>query len=117
MRTFKESEVIYTLEVEQDEMSVRGNAIASGNDTEDKCVEDEIIKRLEEGDVWAWAQVTVTASWHGFEGKDYLGGCSYANEKDFMQKDGYYNDMKTVALDDLKDLLRNIQTQVCGVKI
>lgn len=117
MKRFNEKEVIYTLEATQDDMAVRGNAIVSGDDAEDKKVEDQILDRLNHGDVWAWASVKVSASWNGFEGTDYLGACSYANETDFKQPGGYYDDMKAAALQDLKVLLREIQIKVCGVKI
>lgn len=112
---FKESDVIYTLEAEEDHLDVRGNALASGNDAEDKKYEDEIICRLENGDIWAWATVKVTASWNGIEGVDYLGGCSYEDEADFKRAGGYYDDMKAQALEDLKSNIKALQTKVCGV--
>jgi hypothetical protein len=94
-------EVDFTLEAEYEEISVRGNAMASGDDEQDKMYEDEIIRRLDNGDVWAWASVKVTAQWRGIEGVDYLGCCCYANENDFKQPGGYYDDMKQEAYDDL----------------
>jgi hypothetical protein len=102
-------DIRYTLSVEQDDMPVRGNALASGADAADKAAEDEIIARLEAGDVWAWAQVTVRAeltlneqTYHGY---DYLGACSYADEDDF--KAGvYYPDMEGAAY---MDLVRNLR--------
>jgi hypothetical protein len=97
-------QVEFTLEAEQDDMPVRGMAMASGDDAVDKKVEDEIIDRLDGGDVWAWASVSMTARWKGMEGVNYLGCCSYADEEDF-KKDGYYKDMKAEAF---ADLLNNI---------
>lgn len=117
MKIFKESDVTYTLDAEMDDLQVRGNALVSGDDAEDKKCEDEIIERLNSGDVWAWASVKVTASWRGLEGVDYLGGCSYRDENEFKQLDGYYDDMKARALDDLKQTIKELQTKVCGMEV
>jgi hypothetical protein len=72
---------------------VRGNALASGNDVLDKEAEDEIIARLESGDVYAWftAKVSVRDD-KGNEASDYLGACCYEDEADFKQG-LYYLDM------------------------
>lgn len=117
MKKFKESEVDYVLEVEMDNFPVRGNAIASGDDAEDKRVEDEILSRLNCGDIWAWGTVKVTALWNGFEGVDYLGGCSYRDEEDFKQPGGYFEDMKRQALADLKSNIKELQAKVCGLEV
>jgi hypothetical protein len=102
------NEITYKLYAEQDDMQVRGNALASGDDEEDRRCEDEILERLDSGDVWAWASVKVEAEididGETFTGEDYLGACSYVDEKDFMQ-DGYYDDMKAQALQDLIETL------------
>ena len=99
----EENGITYRLYIEQDELPVRGNALASGDDAEDKPCEDEIIERLENGDVWAWANVNVEASVYiegqHFQGDDWLGGCSYANTADFVQpvkpgEGSYWEDMK-----------------------
>ena len=95
-------EVEYELIAEQDEIPVRGNALASGDETLDRQVEDDILARLDNGDIWAWASVKVTATWRGFEGHDYLGGCSYEDEDDFVKRSGFYEDMKGEALRDLE---------------
>lgn len=92
----------YTLEVEQDDIPVRGNAFSSGDDAEDRRVEDEILARLDDGDVWAWASVCVVARAGSVEGRAYLGGCSYRDEKEFCQPGGYYAQLKAEALADLE---------------
>lgn len=89
-------EVEFQIITHNEDLPVKGNAIASGDDAQDKEVEDEIIERLENGDIWAWCCVEVVAKWRGMKGNDFLGGCSYQDEKDFMS-DGYYEDMKKVA--------------------
>lgn len=97
--------ISYTVSAEQDDMPVRGNALASGDDKVDKECEDGIIRRLGAGDIWAWAQVKVTASvdldGRTFSGRAYLGGCSYKDEADFRQPGWYYDDMCKEAREDL----------------
>jgi len=89
------------IEVEQDELDVRGNALVSGDDATDRECEDEIIARLNRGDVWAWAHVRVVVTDGEYEGSDSLGTCSYEDERDF-RKCGYYSDMVQNALDEFK---------------
>ena len=76
-----------------EEISVKGNALASDNEKLNKEAEDEILQRLESGDIYAWftAKVTVRDE-DGNEASDYLGCCSYENEKDF-RAGGYFQDM------------------------
>lgn len=105
LRRLRADEVEFVLKVVQDDMPVRGNAMASGDDAADKAYEDEILKRLEYGDVWAWSLVTITAKWKGWEVHDTLGACCYLSEEDFKKPGGYFDDMKTVALHELNNLL------------
>ena len=95
----------YQIEIEQDDIPVRGNAIASGDNATDKAVEDEIIKRLDNGDTWAWCSVCVVAEAGGVEGRAYLGACSYKDEEDF-RAGGYYEQMQEEAKNDLMEQLR-----------
>ncbi len=96
----------YTIEVsaEQDDIPVRGNAMATDEPDLDRECEDEILARLDRGDVWAWAHVTVKATCEdcGAEGEDRLWGCSYEGEKDFTQPGGYYDDMVDAAEEDCR---------------
>lgn len=82
-----------------DELPIRGNAIDSGDEIQDKEVENEIIDRLESGDVWAWASVEVraTCSECGAHGSDYLGACSYVDGEREFRNDAYFEDMCTTA--------------------
>ncbi len=95
-----------TIIAEQDMTPVRGNAMASGDDVYDKEVEDEIISRLDNGNVWAWASVVVKCEWTGYVGTDHLGGCSYENEEDFIKRNDYYESMVDAAVDDLNKKLQ-----------
>ncbi len=92
--------VTYRIEVTQDDTPVRGNALASGDDAEDKACEDAILARLDSGDVWAWALVVVVAELAGFRGTDSLGACSYTSEADFRASD-YFDMMREQARGDL----------------
>jgi hypothetical protein len=50
---------------------------------------------------WEWCDVEVRAEWHSLAASDYLGCCSYKNQKEFCQPGGYYDDMVQAVLDDL----------------
>ena len=63
-----------------------------------RAVEDEILARLDRGDLWAWCHVVVTARWNGYVGEAHLGGCSYADEESFRHPGGYYPQMQAEAL-------------------
>jgi hypothetical protein len=54
-----------------------------------------------EGNAWAWAAVTIVVAWGPFEGRAHLGCCSYADEEDFKQPGGYFDDMVAEALEEL----------------
>ena len=88
-------QIEFELIAEFEHIPVKGNAIASGDEDYDNEVEIGIIERLESGDVWAWAAVEVKGTYKGITASDYLGGCSYKDEKDFKQPGGYYDDMKS----------------------
>lgn len=97
-----EREYDITLEALPETVRVRGNALASGDDTEDKECEDQILQRLQMGDVWAWftAKVTVRDK-SGREASDYLGCCTYEDAEDF-KRGGYYLDMVKACVDELE---------------
>ena len=86
---------------EPDHIPVEGNACVSGDDDFDREVEHNVLCRLQHGDVWAWAAVTIGVVWGQFEGRAYLGCCSYADENDFRQPCGYFDDMVAESLDEL----------------
>ena len=108
-------EVTVRLQAEPEFVQVEGNASASGEDAFDREVEQGILSRLEQGDVWAWAAVTVTVSWGPFSASDCLGCCSYADEEDFRQPDGYFDDMVDQAIEELNktvlDAYRQMKTR------
>ena len=67
--------VRFELSVEADDIPVRGNAMASGDDDADRECENELIERLESGDETAWCHVRVVATdpETELEGEDSLG--------------------------------------------
>lgn len=102
IRPLTSEEVTFTLKAEPEDIPVRGNLICSGDSEFDKKCEDEVIARLESGDVWAWCYVSVTATWGEFQGSAALGGNSYESEADFLESNSdYYEDLKVNALEDL----------------
>jgi len=101
------------LEVYQDDAEVRGNAMCSGCDECDRRYEDEILERLNDGDVWAWATVRVVARYDGINsvyGDNYLGCCTYKDEDDF-KRCGYYEDMVSEAESELIAKLEELADQ------
>jgi hypothetical protein len=90
-----------------EDMQIEGNASAIDEET-DRQIVNNIISQLNDGNEWAWCSVNVKAKWKGLEGNDYLGGCSYESEKDFIVNSGYYQDMKQIAYDDLISNLEDL---------
>ena len=88
---------VFTVGCFEEHATIRGNVGAINNEETDTKTEDHIIKQLESGNPWAWCTVRVTcyydAGLTGIYGTDYLGCCSYADEKDFIDG-GYFEDMK-----------------------
>ena len=98
-------EVRFSVEPEEEEMDFHGY-YKSDEPESDRQLERWIERQLEMGNQWAWCSVRLTASWTDrfhrkwsgefgdkeYEGIDYIGGCSYKNERDFL-KGGYYEQM------------------------
>ncbi len=101
MKTFKKlekGEVEFKLEIEEEDMPVQGNFMATDEPEKDKEAEDEVLARLAQGDTWAWCYVVITACWGNWKGSASLGGCSYEGEKDFRESGGYYETLCDEAL-------------------
>ena len=89
-----------TIEIEPEEISIRGNCMASGDDEFDEKCAKEIEAQLDSGNLWAWCTVTVRAEYAGVTGYANLGACSYSSGNEF-RKDGYFHDMQIEAIEDL----------------
>lgn len=100
-------QVEFAIEALPEYIPIKGYAIASGDPEFDAKVENDIAEQLEIN-IWAWCTVKVTATWKGLEGTDYLGGCSYKSEKDFMENSGYYLGMRGYAYIDLIGQLKHL---------
>lgn len=98
----------YRVECFPEEVSPRGNVVASGDDEYDKEVEDAVIEQLNQGNQWAWCTVFVIGMVHGLEEWDSLGCCSYESEEAFRMCD-YFADMKANVSQALYDRLAEIQ--------
>jgi len=106
IRKLQASEVSFEVSVEQDELEVRGNAIASDDPAFDKQCEDEILASLDRGFIEAWCYVKVTATWEGIVGTAGLGACSFepgsgANVDKQVQECIEEHGLRQEALDDL----------------
>lgn len=97
-----------SVHAEREQIPVRGNAMASGNDRTDRALEDAILARLDRDDIWAWAAVTVTANWQGIEGSAHLGCCCYLDEHDFRECSGYFDDLASEALEEIVERVHHI---------
>lgn len=91
------------VDVDFDDLDPRGNILASGDDELDARVEGEVLARLENGDVWAWAVVRIVARFDGFEGVAVLGGVSVAGESEFEA--AYGAELRREAVGELADAL------------
>jgi hypothetical protein len=92
--------IVITLHIEEEDIPVVGNALASEDDAQNKACEAEILERLRNGDQWAWCFVIVEARCGSFLGRAVLGGCSYKDEADF-KADGCWADLKHEAIAEL----------------
>lgn len=102
---------------EPEDTSPRGY-FASGDDAMDREDEQAILSRLERGDDWAWFCAHVRVTYNGESADDYLGGCSYASEKDF-RADQYFTDMVDTCLAELNkresDLIKGIASELTAI--
>jgi len=112
INVIKEQEVTYTLEVSPEDCPVRGNVLACGDDDADRAAEDEVLARLDRGEVWAWCCVRVVAHWRGFAGDAYLGCCSYQDAADFKHAGGYWEDMCNQACYDLEAAVNSLEARI-----
>lgn len=112
LRKLTLADVEVELKVEPEDDPVRGS-FDSGDPERDKAMEDDILRSLDRGDVWAWCCVVITAKWKGWRGEKTLGRCSYESEEDFREKNDYYDTMVEEALDDLNAELAAAFSEIC----
>jgi hypothetical protein len=108
MRKLTADEVEFEVTIEPEDIPVRGNASGWG-EPEDTEYANEIIKRLDRGDLEAWCVVIVKATWSGYVGYDSLGACSFVHSGALLQNEidatAHDHEMKDRALDDLNEVI------------
>lgn len=111
IRLLTKEEVQFEILIEDEDHSPRGS-FASGDEEADEETVKEIIWRLDHGDLWAWCQVCVKATWGDFSAKTWLGACSYKNEQDFIRDSGYYDSMCEESLEALNQKIRETMEKI-----
>lgn len=105
IRQLTESEVKFSVELESEFTDVRGNFMVTDEPEKDKEAEDEILRRLDNGETEAWCTIVVKATWKEFSGVATLGGCSFESKDLQNQVDETVEDhgMKVDALKALNE--------------
>lgn len=101
MRKLVKEDVIFTVELEEEDLPVRGNYMCTDDNGQDKKDENVVIDRLNCGDISAWCCLKIIAKWEDFEETTYLGGCSFEaglNNTDLQKEaeeiaSGFYDDL------------------------
>jgi len=97
----KSNRVKFYVSAHPETIPIKGNCSAIDEIT-DKETENWIINELNNGNIWAWCSIEVTAQLdESLSGHDYLGCCSYLSEQNFIDSNNYYADMKYQACFDL----------------
>lgn len=75
---------------------------ASDDKAADAALVQSILDREEHGDDWAWFTAHVRVTYRGVLSADaYLGACSYANEAEFREPGGYFDDLVSECIDEI----------------
>lgn len=83
MRKLTAKDVTFTVEIEAEDLEVRGHFMSGDPEyaEQDRALEDRIIAAANRGDVEAWCCIVVKATWETdgdtFVGTDHLGACSF----------------------------------------
>lgn len=87
-------------------------------DMYDQEVAQDIADMADNYGIWGWCTIEVKATWNGMISEsDYLGGCSYKDEEDFLKNSGYYEEMKSTAISDLKKELKSLKRSLDYAKL
>jgi pantothenate synthetase len=82
---------------------------------EDTLYEKESANRVRKdynnGNIYAWFCAKVTVKYKEFEETDYLGACSYKDEKDF-KRGGYYYDMVTTCVQEINKQIEDYNADI-----
>ncbi len=116
MKKLTIKDVEYIVDCLPEDARIEGNVLASGDELEDLKAEEQVRKQLADGNTWAWCTIRVTACLGGFTGTDYLGCCSYKSQADF-EACGYFQDMKSRALEDLKNKTKGLSKSLKKISL
>lgn len=113
LRLLTADEVQFNLQIHDEDLPLKGNVMASGDDELDERVVKETQAELDKGNRWAWCCVVVTAKWKSWTGTAVCGCISYfdhTNEEGVVldgeaqfNDDGEYDCMKKEALEALNE--------------
>lgn len=112
MRKLTKDEVEFSVTIESEDLSVRGNYMCTEDPEADKKAEDEILTRLKHGDIYAWCVIKVTAKWEEFEGFATLGGVSFSENEDGQKQAEMEAEDHGMFAEALEDLNKNLNGYV-----
>ena len=109
MKEIEKKDIEFKIVIHPEDLQIRGNAIASGDENYDKKIEQFIIDDLESGNLWAWCCVEVIGHYKEvLTASCFLGGCSYKNEDDFKVCD-YFECMKDEIVNQLNSQIKILE--------
>jgi len=97
------------LQVEEDDLEI---------DMYEEQDKKDIEKRLNRGDIWAWAFVQVLAMPENITevfGTAAMGACSYDDEEQLLSCD-CYSDMESLAIENLSDKLKDLKERLAQLE-
>lgn len=108
----------FSIDVSEDDTPVRGNFMQTDDPEQDTADENEILSRLDNGDMYAWCSVTVTAKFGDLEGSDSLHACNFAANitdkeiEDWVKFEG----LKENAFANLMEKAAEIEKQIAALR-
>lgn len=84
----------FKIEMEPEQASPIGY-FAYDTAEENRAAEKHVLQQVQSGNDWAWCSVRVYVEFSDGQRihSNWLGCCSYENEKDFRENSGYFRDM------------------------
>jgi len=114
IRPLTETEVRMSIDAEPEHSTPDFEQEDGSADTE---LIHQVLKRLEDGNEWAWCVVRVTMSWGEWKGVAYLGGCSCDSLEEFIENGDYYQDLKKDALSELNARIGDSYRMIEGLLV
>lgn len=76
-------------------------------DFDDPATNEWVEKELRKGNAWAWCQVKLTVVFGPLTSEQYLGGCSYKSQPDFVNN-GAYDDLVEAGISEIVRALEGL---------